>query len=40
MELQITQTWHPKIAADDRRMDGRTDGVDPFLDLFLLKRRR
>ena len=36
MELQITQTWHPKVL----RTEGQTDRVDPLLDVLSLKRRR
>ena len=47
LELQITQTRHPKRVVDgqtngrtNKRTDRRTDGVDPRLDLLSLKRRR
>ena len=40
LELQITQTRHPKSVVDGCK-DGRgKDRVDPLLDLLRLKRRR
>ena len=33
LELQITQTRHPKSVAD--RQTGRRDGVGPLLDLIV-----
>ena len=40
LELQIKQSSTPKVLQKDRRTDGRTDGVDPLLDLLSLKRLR